>query len=443
MSSAPPAASRTSEQARRRAAGTGVPGGAEANRRSGVLKRLCLQAEAEQQAFTTVRIDAIASQSMRIERIDLSVFELKSNTSCFDLDEVQLADGRRSWRRRHVGARVDQIHVLHVHTDDGLEGMCTVGDARYTTMRDDELEALRIMAVGQDAADRERLCDKLDAATRGLFAPPGWFGAFDNCLWDLAGKAAGQPVCELVGRARNSCPAYLNFGGATPEQAAESAAAAVARGFGAVKDHFGGTGAQNETWFRAARAAVGPKVVLMHDAAGCDYAVDEAVAVARILEELGYAWFEEPLSDRDLQALQRLCAEVEIPILAPETLMHDFQLSRSWLLASATDKLRVNARLGFTRTLQLASEARKRGTTVEANGPGGLFGLVHAHFVCAVENTGYYEYFPGGSRDEVGKEIGLLNPPLPVNGVIGPPAGPGWGAEWDRSYFEKVRKAVR
>ena len=67
--------------------------------------------------------------------------------------------------------------------------------------------------------------------------------------------------------------------------------------------------------------------------------------------------------------------------------------------------------------------------------------LVHSHLVCALQNTTYYEYFPGGSRDEIGREIGLLNPPLPVDGHIAPPTGPGWGAEWDRAYFAKKRVA--
>jgi len=72
-------------------------------------------------------------------------------------------------------------------------------------------------------------------------------------------------------------------------------------------------------------------------------------------------------------------------------------------------------------------------------GPGGLFGLVHAHLVCAISNTTYYEYFPNGSRDARGREIGLLNPPLPENGQITPPYNPGWGAEWDWAFFKKKR----
>ena len=47
-----------------------------------------------------------------------------------------------------------------------------------------------------------------------------------------------------------------------------------------------------------------------------------------------------------------------------------------------------------------------------------------------------------GTRDEVGKEFGLMNPPLPENGQITPPTAPGWGAEWDWEYFERKRIAV-
>ena len=71
------------------------------------------------------------------------------------------------------------------------------------------------------------------------------------------------------------------------------------------------------------------------------------------------------------------------------------------------------------------------------NGPGGLFGLVHAHLMCAISNTSYYEYFSNGSRDIIGQEIGLLNPPVPEEGYVVPPSTPGWRAAWDWSYFEK------
>ena len=124
--------------------------------------------------------------------------------------------------------------------------------------------------------------------------------------------------------------------------------------------------------------------------------------------------------------------------------MHDLRLSAQWLISGAVDAIRANARHGTTGMLKLAHLAEMHDARIEFNGPGGLFGLVHAHLVCAIRNTSYYEYFPNGSRDEAGKDIlGLQNPPVPEEGHIAPPDGPGWGAEWDWDYFNKKRVAVR
>ena len=377
---------------------------------------------------------------MKIADIRISVFELPGNTSRFDLEEDTSA-GHRRWRRQHHSRVSEQIHVLHVRTDAGLEGICTVGDARYTTMRPEDLEQLRIFTIGQDPFDRERLDEKLRSATRTLFTRPGWHGAFDNCLWDIAGQAANQPVYKLLGAARPACPAYYNCDSSSPERAADSAQQAVDLGFPAVKDHFHSSPAENIRGFTALRQAVGAQIALLHDAATCQYTLREALRVGRALEECDFIWFEEPLEDRDQLGLRQLCDQLDIPILAPETLMHDLDLSSLWLISGAVDLLRANARHGTTPLLKLAHLAQQHRATIELNGPGGLFGLVHAHLVCALPNTSYYEYFPGGLRDELGKEIGLLNPPVPHDGKITPPDKPGWGAEWDRPYFEKKRIA--
>lgn len=375
---------------------------------------------------------------MKIDAIKISVFEKAGNTGQFDLTEIEHGAYRR-WIPSNRTVTRETVHVMHVLTDESVEGVCTVGDARYTTMRYEDLEQLRILAIGEDPFDRERLNAKLRAATRSMFSRPGWFGTFDNCLWDIAGKVSGQPVYKLLGSARCRCPAYYNIGGATKEATAEDAVQAVEMGFPAVKDHVRGSATENLSWFGEVRRAVGDEIDILHDAALCRYTFEDALRVGRVLETLNYLWFEEPLPDRDQIGLKRLCAALDIPILSPETLMHDMELSAVWLIDGATDMIRCNARHGTTSLMKLAHLAELHNSTVELNGPGGVFGLVHAHLVCAIQNTSYYEYFPGGSRDEAGKELGLQNPPLPESGYITPPETPGWGAEWDWKYFNKVR----
>ena len=101
--------------------------------------------------------------------------------------------------------------------------------------------------------------------------------------------------------------------------------------------------------------------------------------------------------------------------------------------------MRVNARHGTTHVLKLANLAKIHETTVEFNGPGGLFGLVHANLLRSIQNTSYYEYFPDGTRDVMGKEIGLLNPAIPKKGFITSSDDPGWGSQWDWKYFNKKK----
>jgi len=116
--------------------------------------------------------------------------------------------------------------------------------------------------------------------------------------------------------------------------------------------------------------------------------------------------------------------------------MNDVDLCAQWLLSGATDMIRANAAHGTTAVLKLAHLAEMHGTSVELNGTGGLYGLVHAHLLCCIANTSYYEYF-GGEQERSGLEFGMTNPALPIEGHIAPPDGPGWGAEWDWAFFNK------
>ena len=378
---------------------------------------------------------------MKITDIRLSVFELPTQNPFFNLERETLGN-RQVWRSRPTRPHPTEYHILHVLTDDGIEGVCTVGDARYTTMRHIDLEHLRHLTIGEDPLDPDRLNSKLRTATRHVFTMPGWFGAFDNCLWDIAGKAANKPVYQMIAATRDSAPAYYNYrGGGTLEAAIEDVELALSLGFKAVKDHLSWPVAQNVYWFGEIRRACGDDIDIMHDAAGARYDLADAIKAGRALEDHRYRWFEEALPDRDFNDLRELCNELDIPVMALETLMHEPEISKVWLEQGACDLVRGHARHGTTALLDLARHAAERGTNVELNGPGGLFGLVHTHLVCSIPNTSYYEYFPGGSRDELGREIGLLNPPIPRNGEITPPNRPGWGAVWDWQYFNSVRVA--
>jgi galactonate dehydratase len=135
-------------------------------------------------------------------------------------------------------------------------------------------------------------------------------------LWDVIGKACGQPVYRLLGgRCHATIPAYANgwYGGArTPDDYAARARDAVARGYRALKfDPFGTawkhlTPEQSEAAeaaVAAVREAVGPEVALAIEFHG-RLAAGEAVEQIGSLQRFGpILWFEEPVAPECLDLL--------------------------------------------------------------------------------------------------------------------------------------------
>ena len=87
---------------------------------------------------------------MKISSITLTVLQFPGNTSLFSLEEQGIGVDRR-WIPRSQGQADEHIHLLRVQTNDGVEVICTVGDARYTQLRRAELEQLRLLCLGESS----------------------------------------------------------------------------------------------------------------------------------------------------------------------------------------------------------------------------------------------------------------------------------------------------
>ena len=125
-----------------------------------------------------------------------------------------------------------------------------------------------------------------------------------------------------------------------------------------------------------------------------------------------------------------------------ETLMNEPDISKIWLDLNAFDTMRVNARHGSSNVLDLANYCALRNANVEPNSLGPLFGIIHAHLACAIENVEWFETSPPSNGTAIAKQIGLLNPVIPENGWVTYPDGVGWGTQWDWDMFEHARTAV-
>ncbi len=152
----------------------------------------------------------------------------------------------------------------------------------------------------------------------------------EQALWDIVGKAVGQPVYNLLGGAfRTRIRVYANgwAAGRDPDKVAEQARAVVQKGFTALKfDPFPGPwrpymDKKDEQaaveQVRAVRAAVGPDVDILVEVHR-RLAPMNAIRVARLMEPYAPFWYEEPVSVRDLGGLVEVKRAIDLPVVTGE-----------------------------------------------------------------------------------------------------------------------------
>ena len=225
---------------------------------------------------------------------------------------------------------------VKVETNEGVHGW---GEA-YTQLDRDrvikrQIDELARYVVGRSPFDIKQFLFSAYtdfAGKRGSLELFCAISSIEQALWDIVGKAADQPVYNLLGgRTRRRLRVYANgWGGAeSPEELAERAGAVVARGFTALKfDPFPGRwrayiGREQEDEaverVRAVREAVGPDVDILVEVHR-RLAPMHAVRVAKAIEPFVPFWYEEPVSARDLDALSEVRHSVALPIVTGEEL---------------------------------------------------------------------------------------------------------------------------
>ena len=333
------------------------------------------------------------------------------------------------------GDRPLRLNFLKVETDEGIEGICT------TQMSPEQAEMLRIQVVGENPLNRERLYQLMWKGSRWLYqGVPGWAGAFDNCLWDIVGKAAGMPVCDLIGRVRDRFPVYLTTSENPLEAYLEAIEEGKKWGINAFKFHSYKGGKADIPISRTVRDVVGPEFLLMNDPV-YSYTPQEAIEVGHVMEELGFLWLEEPMHEQKEHQYRALCRELDMPVMGNETLQHDIGLSTQKLMSGATDLLRACAIFGTTQVLKMAHFAEMYDTNVELNHEGGLFGQVHAHLGCCIDNTSFFEAGLNDFTDK-GAAWGMIGTPVIEDGHLEPSTEPGWGVQWDWDRFDSLTVEV-
>jgi L-alanine-DL-glutamate epimerase-like enolase superfamily enzyme len=350
--------------------------------------------------------------------------------------------------------------LVEIDTDAGLTGLgeakVGVGNlgnyAALVTLIHAELAP---MLIGRDARDVTALWETIYNGTRAhyvvahgrTFPIVGRRGitvsalsGIDIALWDLLGKALGQPVWRLLGgRLRERIPAYASGGWAPVGGVGKQLRQYVERGHRAVKMRVGLQDASvdaSAARVREARENLGPDVGLMVDAHGT-WSVREAQRFARKVADCDLAWLEEPVSPDNVAGQAEVRATTDIPIAAGETEQTRFAF-RDLIEARAVDVLQPDVAIagGITETLRICALAATHGFTVAPHLWGGAVLFASGlHLAVATPCVTTLEF----SRGENPLLNDLVEEPFDlVDGDVLAPDRPGLGLTLNRDFVRSI-----
>ena len=219
-------------------------------------------------------------------------------------------------RRSSWGPRWGSDVLVRVTTDDGIEGIGGTAPAAAQPIVE---EHFRHLLIGRDPFDIERLWDQMFRASlpygrKGL--PIMALSALDIALWDIVGKATGQPVWRLLGGAtKDAIPVYStgNDVGFFKRLGFQAFKLAMPHG---PADGWDGM-KRNVELVERSREIVGPDGEIMLD---CYMAwnIDYTLRMVRMLEPLRIRWIEECLPPDDYEGYAELTAKSPIPVATGE-----------------------------------------------------------------------------------------------------------------------------
>jgi L-alanine-DL-glutamate epimerase-like enolase superfamily enzyme len=161
----------------------------------------------------------------------------------------------------------------------------------------------------ESPADIDRIAAQVEYDSMDLLQAAHTWSGVEMALWDLLGKARGEPVWKLLGysTSQKKTPYASQLFGDTPEATLAQARKSRADSFTAVKFGWGpigrGSVKDDEDQFMAAREGLGPDGILLVDV-GQIWGEDVEAAAARLpaLEAAGAVWLEEPFGGGALAA---------------------------------------------------------------------------------------------------------------------------------------------
>ena len=343
-----------------------------------------------------------------------------------------------SWRRSYQGSTAQIAVLIELETDEGLVG---IGESPAVWAGRPEVTVTLIDAVRHLILDADPF--EHDVLRRRIYAETGmahlgtqglsWaMSGVDTALWDLVGRAVGQPLHRLWGGAwRRRSAFYGDVPPGAPAQMADDARAWVERGFRTLYLKVGFGAEVDVARVRAIREAVGEGPRIRVDANQA-WGPAAARTIIERLAEYDLEYVEQPTLASNLDEMAALRRMVSVPILAHEASL-TVEGSLNTIAKQAADALQLDPRfdagIAGARTAALMAEAAGLPVLTHTFGELGVataavLQLHAAHRNFVLDNQTYY----WNLEDDV--VVGGLMPWHDCELDI--PTAPGIGVELDR-----------
>jgi D-galactarolactone cycloisomerase len=341
----------------------------------------------------------------------------------------------------------ENLHtLLIVKTDEELVGFGSCFTSGRLTAG--AIELLWPLLRHQSAVEPERVSETLRQSSfwqgRGGAVEHAISG-IDIALWDLMGKACGQPVSRLLGgNYRETIKPYGSILFDEPDALRRTLILVMERGFQAIKLGWRPFGRRDrkfdELLVRTARSTVGDHVELMVDAGGSEqfwpHGVNWARNTASMLADYAIVWFEEPLPPDDMEGYIALTRVSAVPIAGGEVLTRR-QAFQPWIERRAVDILQPDSTKngGLSESRRIAWLAYDHNVQVVPHGWNTAVGLAaDLQISAAIPVARYVEYLtPCVYIDEITTEPFRLDD----QGLLMIPQLPGLGVELDADKLAK------
>lgn len=280
--------------------------------------------------------------------------------------------------------------VVRIELENGLVGWGNAAPDEHVTGENADgvertlNEVLKPFLLGQFAWRIEAIWPQLC-----LLAPnqPTAVAAVDIALYDLLGKTAGLPLCQVLGNAKDKIETTVTLSIEDLSITLARAKDFQAQGFRALKIKCGLNPADDIDRVRQIRQIAGSQIRLTLDA-NQGYSVTEALRVLEAVKDCHIDFVEQPVAANDLDGLRELCQRSPIPVMADESVL------------SAADVLKTPASLVNLKLMKTGgiTGALKANAVAEARGIRAMVGCMDesrismaaaAHFALAMNNVLY------------------------------------------------------